>query len=325
MNFFGNDRLNMRRQLLMGIMLALPVVVNAAAPTEALVQGVVHDAMFTINFDGNAGIAAGAPGRVLFSGDAGKTWAADKSFPTPLAVLGADIKGSHTVTVGQMGTVFTREGKTAWKKAESGTTERLMNVSLNTKGLAVAVGAFGTVIKSADNGATWTPITLDWKPYLSEDQVNQGIQPHISAVQVNEDGVITIAGEFSLILRSADGGTTWKQLYKNSAAIFALELRADGVGYAVGQDGFALRTADGGVTWTQLTGTGKAILLGVRSSGSKLVISGMHDMLTSADDGKTFSHVQSPDVQGAWYTGVAEASGSFYAVGHNGRIVRVAN
>lgn len=295
----------------------------AGAPTEALVQGVAHDALFSINFDGASGIAVGAPGRVLLSGDAGKSWIPDKTFPTPLAVLGGDVKSARSVVVGQMGTIFTREGTGAWKKAESGTTERLMNVSLNSQGLAVAVGSFGTVLKSTDGGATWQAVTMDWKPYLNPDQVEQGIQPHMSAVQVGENGAITIAGEFSLILRSTDGGATWKQFYKNSPTIFALELRADGVGYAVGQDGFVLRTADGGSTWTQMEGAGKAILLGVRSSGPKLVISGMHDMVVSTDDGKSFRHVQSADVQGAWYEGVAVANDIFYAVGHNGRIVRV--
>ena len=325
MSFSGKKGQSVYQRLACGLVLALPLVVASASTTEALVQGVAHDALFTINFDGNSGIAAGVPGRVLFSSDAGKSWTSDKTFPTPLAVLGADMKAGRSVTVGQMGTIYIREGNSVWRKSESGTTERLMNVSLNSKGLAVAVGGFGTVIKSADGGTTWTSIAPDWKPYLNPDQVDQGIQPHVSAVQVGEDGAITVAGEFSLILRSTDGGATWKQIYKNSPAIFALELRADGIGYAVGQDGFALRTTNGGATWTQLQGTGKAILLGVRSIGSKLVISGMHDMLVSADDGQSFQHVQSPDVLSAWYTGVAVAGGNFYAVGHNGRIVRVNN
>ncbi|HVT34799.1 MAG TPA: YCF48-related protein [Nevskiaceae bacterium] len=295
----------------------------AAAPTEALVTGVAHDALFTINFDGQNGIAGGAPGRVLATHDGGKSWTSDKTFPSPLAVLGADVKGERTLAVGQMGTIFLREGSGAWKKIDSGSTERLMNVSLNSHGRAVAVGSFGTVLKSDDGGASWASIAPEWKPYLTADQSDQGIQPHMSAVQVGEDGVITIAGEFSLILRSEDGGKSWKQAYKNEPSIFALQLRGDGVGYAVGQDGFIARSADGGKSWMPLTGAGKAILLGVGSDGSHVVIAGMHDMLASDDDGKSFHHVQSEDVQSAWYAGVAVAGGVFYGVGHNGRIVKI--
>ena len=303
--------------------LVVTVGAAAAAPTEALVQGVAHDALFTINFDGDTGIVGGAPGRVLSTSDGGATWVPDKNFPSPLAVLGADVRGARAIAVGQMGTIFVRDDKNAWKKSDSGTTERLMNVSLNSKGQAVTVGSFGTVLESTDGGASWHSMAPDWKPYLTSDQADQGIQPHMSAVHVGEDGAITIAGEFSLILRSADHGKTWKQLYKNSASIFALELRGDGAGYAVGQDGFMVRTADGGKTWTPLAGAGKAILLGVRSDGAKVVVAGMHDMLASSDDGKTFHHVQSEDVQSAWYSGVGVARGVFYGVGHSGRIVRI--
>ena len=413
----------MRANVAIGGMLMAACALAQAAATEALVQGVPHDALFAINFDGARGVAAGAPGKLLDSSDGGKTWTQDKTFPTPLAVLGADIKGEHVVVVGQMGMIFTRDGKGEWKKARAfvnaiagpgagdgdvvplvrvqpeyppaaakdgiegsvkmeltvgadgsvrnakvvsatppgvfdegataaalkwkfkpklvngkpveqqtvqelafkleGTTERLMNVSLNSKGLAVAVGAFGTVIKSGDFGGTWTAIAPDWKPYLTADQIEQGIQPHMSAVHVGEDGVITIAGEFSLILRSSDGGATWTAVNKGEATIFSLDLRADGVGYAVGQDGVVLRSTDGGASWTKLEPATKANLLGVRSDGATVIVSAMHDMIVSTDDGKTWRHIHAPDVQAAWYSGVAIANGVILAVGHSGRVVKL--
>ena len=166
----------MKQSLIFLLAVTASLSANAAiAPTEALVTGVAHDALFTINFDGAAGIAGGAPGRVLNTADGGKTWSPDKTFPSPLAVLGADVNGERAIAVGQMGTVFVREGKAAWKKIDSGSAERLMNVSLNSKGLAVAVGSFGTVIKSSDGGNTWSAIPPDWKPYLTADQADQGI------------------------------------------------------------------------------------------------------------------------------------------------------
>jgi photosystem II stability/assembly factor-like uncharacterized protein len=298
---------------------------SSSVPVEALTQGTAHDALFAVAFDGNNGIATGAPGRVLNSSDGGKTWINDKSFPVPLALLGADLKGGKAVVVGQMGLAYTRDEKGAWKKSDTGTTERLMNVSLNTHGLAVAVGSFGTVLKSTDAGASWASVAPDWNTYADEEQKAQGIQPHMSAVNVAEDGTITIAGEFSLILRSNDGGASWKQLNKGAASIFALELRGDNVGYAVGQDGTILRSSDGGASWTAAiaSGAGKPILLGVHSSGSTVVVAGMHDMLISKDDGKTWDHVVNEDVSTAWYSGVAASSGGIVAVGHGGRIIHV--
>ena len=54
------------------------------------------------------------------------------------------------------------------------------------------------------DAATGEPIFLDGEQY-NED----GYEPHLYDAIVDADGTMTIAGEFGLILRSTDGGTTW--------------------------------------------------------------------------------------------------------------------
>lgn len=303
-----------------------PAPAATPIPTRTLLQGVAHDALFAVAFDGANGIAGGAPGRVLRSADAGRTWQAETAFPSQLAVLGVALRDGRTLAVGQMGTIHRHEGQGAWAAADSGTKERLMSVSLNGAGLAIAVGAFGTLLKSTDAGRTWRTLALDWTPYLGEDQVAQGIQPHLFAVQVSEQGTIAIAGEYSLILRSSDGGATWTAVHRgggDAAGIFALDLRADGIGYAVGQDGLVLRSSDGGLRWAPLATMTKANLLGVSSAGDRVVISAMHDMLASGDGGASWRRVQSPDVQSGWYSGIGVTGDAFVAVGHAGRVIKV--
>ena len=295
--------------------------VQQAPAIEAIVTGKAHDALFALAFDRDAGIAVGAAGTILDTRDGGKTWAAVTPSPTQLSLLGVDIKGTQQLAVGQMGLILKRDSQSGWQKVDSGTEERLFAVSLNRHGVAAAVGSFGTAIKSTDGGQSWSAIAPDWSGYTED-----GAQPHLYGVDVADNGAVTIAGEFGLILRQAPGQAGWQTLHKGAASIFALEIRDDGVGYAVGQSGAALRSGDGGNTWAELATGSEAILLGVRSTADgKVVASGMRDMVASDDDGRSWKHVTSGDLQSAWYSGLARsaAGAPLLAVGHSGRIIRI--
>lgn len=293
----------------------------AAMTMEPVVSGKAHDALFSVAFSQSQGIAVGAAGAILDTADGGKTWKPVAPSPTQLSLLGVDVQGSDALAVGQMGLILKRDANKAWKTIASGTEERLFSVSMNTRGVAAIVGSFGTVLKSKDGGATWAAVAPDWTAYTED-----GAQPHLYAVQVDASGAVIIAGEFGLILRLPAGQTAWQLLHKGDASIFALDIRDDGIGYAVGQSGAALRTADGGSTWSALTTGSDAILLGVRSAADGSVIaSGMRDMVSSRDDGRSWTHITAGDAQSAWYAGIGSPAGggALLAVGHTGRIVRL--
>ncbi|PTU32899.1 photosystem II stability/assembly factor-like protein [Stenotrophobium rhamnosiphilum] len=295
------------------------VVAAGTMQLKPIVTGTVHQALFSIALDGNTGVAVGAGGQIMESADAGKTWKQSAASVGELSFLGVAVNKDHAIAVGQQGQVFVRaQGKT-WSKAETGTDNRLLSVSVNSSGVAVAVGAFGTVLTSTDGGLNWQKSSPEWINIMP-----QGEEPHLYVASADEKGVLTIAGEFGLILRSADGGATWKTLNKGDASVFAMHVRADGVGYAVGQAGSMLRTTDGGATWKPLTTSTPAILLGVTSSADgKVYITGMHDMLISTDDGSTWNHATNPEITTAWYQGITGSDAQILAVGNRGQIVRV--
>jgi len=295
------------------------VVASGSMQLKPVVKGTAHQALFSIALDGNTGVAVGAGGQLMESADGGNTWKQTAANVGELSLLGVGISQEHAVAVGQQGQVFVREQGKAWTKATSGTENRLLSVSVNSSGLAVAVGAFGTALKSTDGGHNWQPISPEWISIMP-----QGEEPHLYVSHVDEKGVITIAGEFGLILRSADGGATWKTLNKSDASIFAMQLRADGVGYAVGQAGSILRTQDSGATWKQLPASTPAILLGVTSTANgQVFVTGMHDMLVSTDDGASWSHASNPEITTAWYQGITSLDSKVLAVGHAGQVVSV--
>ncbi len=295
---------------------------SAAANATPVLTGTVHDSLFSVSFDGKHGLAAGAPGYVLETTDGANTWTPLKNIPTRLALLGIALKGDHAIAVGQQGLVLKREG-TEWKKIESGTQERLLSVSVNSSGAAVAVGAFGTVLSSADGGSTWTPVKPVWEQFAEA-----GTEPHVYAAHIDEAGTITIAGEFALILRKAAGSDEWKLLNKGEASLFALYLGTGGIGYAVGQNGTVLRSNDGGTSWAKLDAGTQAILLGVSaSSDDRVTVTGMRDMRYSPDGGQSWTAVTGGGVNTLWYQGIGQPEGSSaaLAVGQAGRILKIDN
>jgi len=220
--------------LLSGGLLVCGTLASAATEgnggdANTIFHATAHDALYDIAFEGRNGIAVGAFGIVLTSEDGGSTWLRQWTAPDALALLGVSMRAGKCVIVGQMGSVFTADGCRQWKPAASVTKARLVSVSVNGRGEAYAVGAFGTILKSADWGNTWKPVPMDWSHVTAD-----GAEPHLYGVHLGDDGVVTLVGEFELILRSLDGGVRWTELHKGERSLFALYLGNDGKGYAVG-------------------------------------------------------------------------------------------
>jgi photosystem II stability/assembly factor-like uncharacterized protein len=310
---------------------ALGLLGTAAAPArageaqvEAVVTGTAHQALFAVAFDGERGTAVGAGGQILLSDDGGKSWHASKdSGTTTLSLLGVDVVGGTEIAVGQAGLVLLGDEAGNWRKVNGGTQERLFAVSMNASGTAVAVGAFGTIVRSSDRGQTWQSIA----PADIAQYSGQGAQPHLYAVTVDDRGTINVAGEFGLVLRSGDGGAHWAATHKGEASLFALDLHPGGLGYAVGQSGTILRTTDGGSTWSESNSNSNANLLSVSADPSgKVIVTAMHDVLVS-DNGASWRQAVWGDFGSAWYSGVrfagSESAPVAVLVGHSGRILRL--
>ncbi len=300
--------------------LALSISDAASAATATpIVTGTVHDSLFAISLDGGRGLAAGAPGYLLETSDGGTTWTPSTPLSTRLALLGVSLKGKHAIAVGQQGLVLKREGS-GWKTIDTGVQERLLSVSVNAGGAAVAVGAFGTVLASSDGGSSWTAIKPAWEQFA-----DVGTEPHLYACHIDEAGTITLAGEFALILRKAAGSSEWTLLNKGTASLFAMHLGGN-IGYAVGQGGTVLRSGDAGASWSAVdAGTG-AILLGVAaSSDDQVTVTGMREMRHSADGGQHWTAVSGGGVDSLWYQGIGQPEGSkaAFAVGQSGRILKI--
>ena len=335
----------MRRVLLAGMFAAVAVFTqaNAAAKSaegrnQVLSADTPHDRLFSLMFEGDKGIAVGDAGLVKTTTDGGQTWIRQDA-PTSLAMIDVASNGQRTIAVGQMGLILVREGDGAWKKVESGTDRRLLRVDINQSGLAFIVGAFGTLLKSTDGGETWMNAAPNWAGLYDSGEGDTALlrdEPTNYVVDVLDNGGTLIGGEYGQIMYSPDGGICWEIVYrhpaesgKNAPTLFASDIRPDGTGYAVGQAGLVLRTTTGGRTWDPLRTPTTGSLFGIESTNDgQVMVVGQRVALHSRDNGNTWASVDALDLTLNWYTalgrGASMPAGEFFAVGHGGRIVRLA-
>ncbi|WP_421861270.1 WD40/YVTN/BNR-like repeat-containing protein [Parvibaculum sp.] len=305
--------------ILVLVSLLLPAIAQAAPDGSSLrYQGTPHDALFDIAFDGSHGLAVGGGGTVLESTDGGLSWTAGARPDTELALLGVAFQGQRRFLVSQSGKMFRYESG-RWVEFDSGTDARLFQVALGGNGLVVAVGGFGAILVSRDDGRTWSSPEFDWMEILDDY-----VEPHLYAVDVTGDR-ITVAGEFGLILQSPDRGAKWSVVRRGVESIFDFTIDTKGEGLAVGQDGLVLGTSDGGRSWTKHAEPGETNLLGIWRSGSRAFAAGIRGAYASHDGGKTWKPVTRSDIETGWYQAVASsvARDKPMLVGHRGRILEM--
>lgn len=314
------------------LMIATNVAGGGGAAVAKVSAGTAHQALFATSFDGERGIAVGAGGEMQVTTDGGKTWKLEVG-PTPLALTAVAIKGSRRLVAGLMGEIFVDDGSGKWHRSTTETKERAMGASINGSGVAMVVGSFGTMLRSADGGTSWQDVAPDWASiFAGSDELTDDFAPSIYAVSMDDSGFGIAVGEMSTVLRTEDGGASWQlalggavQGAERPSALFGTTMRPDGVGYAVGQSGLILQTLDRGRTWCSIASGTTANLMGVASfAGGKTLISGMRAMLVSMNDGKSWELVSGGDLAIAWYSGAATAgTDAFIAAGQSGNILRV--
>ena len=139
-----------------------------------------------------------------------------------------------------------------WVLQDSSTTERLRGVSAASDTVAWASGNKGTIVRTADGGATWARLAVPDAGALDFRDIEAFGADIAYALAIGP-------GEASRIYKTGDGGKTWALQFTNpDARAFydAIAFWDERTGIAVGDpvDGrfTMLRTTDGGATWTRV-------------------------------------------------------------------------
>ncbi|HZR83287.1 MAG TPA: YCF48-related protein [Candidatus Binatia bacterium] len=211
-------------------------------------------------------VIVGYGGKILDTHDGGRTWE-NRPSGTDNALYKVDLLDEKTGwAVGQGGTIIkTTDGGATWNKQESGTENYLFSFHALTPEHVIAVGDRSEIVESKDGGATWK--ATEYKPpkegaggmTAEEETVAQA--PSFYDVTFIDGKTGWIVGEFGKILKTTDGGATWKEQQQtliggeivdalSLPTFFGVHFVDANNGAAAGLDGRIAITADGGATWT---------------------------------------------------------------------------
>ncbi|GEM_PF-826611 len=143
-----------------------------------------------------------------------------------------------------------------------------------------AVGWEGVILKTTDDGTTWTIQSRGTTRWLS------------SVFFVDADIGIAV-GDSGTILRTTDGGETWtRQESGKTYTLTSVSFANANVGMAVGTDGTIIHTFDGGATWSPLPISISGTLNSVHfiDTNTCTVVGEYGNILRTTNGGSTWSY-----------------------------------
>lgn len=176
----------------------------------------------------------------------------------------------------------------------------------------VAVGDFGTILLSDDEGRSW------------RQAQSVPTRVTLTALQFVDERHGWAVGHGGIVLATDDAGEHWKLRYDagNDAVLFSVRFEDPLRGLVVGAFGLALRTDDGGATWNPIEiGDGDAHLYQIfEARGTTWIAAEMGSVFRSAD-GEHFEAVEIP-YSGSLWGGMATPDGSLLLWGMSGTLLR---
>lgn len=230
--------------------------------------------------------------------------------------------GQRIVAVGQRGHVLSSDdGGKSWQQASVPVSSDLVAVSFPTATTGWAVGHDGVVLKSTDAGATWTrqldgkaagaamvdyyargaardadPKRADAAAEEAKRFAAQGAENPFLDVWFEDEKSGFVVGAFGLILRTADGGSTWEpwlHAIDNPKAQHLYAVRGVGADvYITGEQGLVLKLDRAAGRFLAVEVPYKGTLFGVTGNSRAVVVHGLRGtVLRSGDGGRSWQAV----------------------------------
>ena len=236
-------------------------------------------------------------GIVLRTTDAGSTWTS-KAWLYSVKICRVSFQDSlfGSIVGAEGATYCTTNGGISWRRTSLATTEALWDICVTPGRFGGAVGDNGIILRTTNSGSSWTPQVRVARGALNSVSF-VGSSTGIAAGEAKDD----YGNPCGAILRTEDGGVSWKRLRTDFPLRSISMYRADGA-VAVGDEGKIVRTSDGGRTWSlsrsPTISTLRAVSLAAGGSGAAVGDGGIIGRTT--DGGVSWSR-QSGTIRGSLY------------------------
>ena len=263
---------------------------ESAKAAKSLILDVVHA--------GARLVAVGDRGHIVYSDDQGKTWTQAKVPTRQLLTAVYFVDDKNGWAVGHDAQILaSADGGLTWTKQfeDLARESPLLDVWFKDANSGFAVGAYGTLLETTDGGKHWDDVS---------DRLDNEDQFHLNAIASVKDAGLFIVGESGSMFRSADDGQTWEKLegpYEGS--LFGVIGTAQPQTLlAYGLRGNLYRSTDFGSNWEQveLKAARGALEFGLSGGtlledGSIVIVGNGGSVISSSDNGETFSVFNRPD------------------------------
>lgn len=203
----------------------------------------------------NTGYVAGNSGLFRYTTNGGANWSGIN--PTISSLTSIKISGDQVIVGGLVSSkniYSTTDNGQTWTNFNYDNQDIQMN---NVYGLdkigntIVIAGSFGDMMKSTNNGALWTPLTMRVSYANMSDIYAQSGNSRVIAIG-------TYAGAPGSIFFSSNGGANWTTsnfVHGLSNQPSSIDMINSSTGYVSGRFGLFIKTTNGGETWdTSLSG-----------------------------------------------------------------------